>query len=76
MAGEKLDAARRAAIGVVENLADREQLAVTAFDHDVLEVESLARSPRGQRSSRSRGASPDGATTLTGHRGCSSSVRA
>jgi hypothetical protein len=43
MAGEKLDAARRAAIGVVENLADREQLAVTAFDHDVVEVSPSVR---------------------------------
>ena len=38
MAGEKLAAARRAAVGLVDALRDGERLAVTAFDTDVSDV--------------------------------------
>jgi Ca-activated chloride channel family protein len=38
MSGEKLAAARRAAVGLVDGLADGERLAATAFDDTVIDV--------------------------------------
>jgi Ca-activated chloride channel homolog len=38
MSGEKLAAARRAAVGLVDGLADGERLAATAFDSSVIDV--------------------------------------
>lgn len=43
MSGEKLRAARRAAIGVVEGLADGERFAAAAFDTDVTDVSPSVR---------------------------------
>lgn len=43
MSGEKLHAARQAAIGVLESLGDGERFAVAAFDHEVIDVCSSVR---------------------------------
>jgi Ca-activated chloride channel homolog len=67
MAGDKLAAARQAAIGVAQSLKDRERLAAVAFDDTVIDVApslELDDAVRARIASRIRGLESGGSTAL------------
>ena len=67
MAGEKLAAARQAAVGVAESLRNGERLAATAFDSDVIDIApslALDDAVRARIAGRIREIQPGGSTAL------------
>jgi Mg-chelatase subunit ChlD len=67
MAGEKLAAARQAAIGVAESMKDRERLATVAFDNTVIDIApslALDDAVRARIASRIRTIEAGGSTAL------------
>jgi Mg-chelatase subunit ChlD len=67
MAGEKLAAARQAAIGVAESMKDREHLAAVAFDNTVIDIApslALDDAVRARIASRIRQIESGGSTAL------------